>query len=203
MSRASPRSPIACSPCMSASASPRASPEEVMNDETVRRVYLGGALTTAARPESAFKRRGDAVPRGRESRRLLRHARRRWRMCRSTCIAASSSPSSASTAPARRRCSTPSPASCPIAGDIRREGQSLRGRSAAAIARGGIVQSPEGRELFTDMTVARKPRHGRPAAQGQRTGAERLELAVRSVPAPEGARRRRPPARCPAASSRC
>jgi branched-chain amino acid transport system ATP-binding protein len=41
----------------------------------------------------------------------------------------------------------------PYAGDIRREGQSLRGRSAAAIARGGIVQSPEGRELFSDMTV--------------------------------------------------
>ena len=29
--------------------------EEVMRDETVRRVYLGGALTTAARPESAFR----------------------------------------------------------------------------------------------------------------------------------------------------
>jgi branched-chain amino acid transport system ATP-binding protein len=41
----------------------------------------------------------------------------------------------------------------PFAGDIRREGQSLKGRSAAAIARGGVVQSPEGRDLFTDMTV--------------------------------------------------
>ena len=29
--------------------------EEVMRDETVRRVYLGGALETAARPESAFR----------------------------------------------------------------------------------------------------------------------------------------------------
>ena len=29
-------------------------PQAVMNDETVRRVYLGGALTAAARPESAF-----------------------------------------------------------------------------------------------------------------------------------------------------
>ena len=34
--------------------------EEVMRDETVRRVYLGGALQTAARPESSF--RDAAVP---------------------------------------------------------------------------------------------------------------------------------------------
>jgi branched-chain amino acid transport system ATP-binding protein len=39
------------------------------------------------------------------------------------------------------------------AGDIRREGTSLRGVSAAAIARGGIVQCPEGRELFTELSV--------------------------------------------------
>src|SRR6185437_10426304 len=39
------------------------------------------------------------------------------------------------------------------AGEIRREGQSLRGQSPAFIARNGIVQSPEGRELFTYMTV--------------------------------------------------
>jgi branched-chain amino acid transport system ATP-binding protein len=41
----------------------------------------------------------------------------------------------------------------PYAGDIRREGSSLRGLTAATIARNGIVQSPEGRELFVDMTV--------------------------------------------------
>ena len=41
----------------------------------------------------------------------------------------------------------------PHTGDIRRQGQSLRGRTAASIARSGIVQSPEGRELFTEMTV--------------------------------------------------
>jgi branched-chain amino acid transport system ATP-binding protein len=41
----------------------------------------------------------------------------------------------------------------PYAGDIRREGSSLRGQTAATIARNGIVQCPEGRELFTDMTV--------------------------------------------------
>jgi ABC-type branched-subunit amino acid transport system ATPase component len=41
----------------------------------------------------------------------------------------------------------------PYAGEIRRQGATLRAHSAAAIARGGIVQCPEGRELFTDMTV--------------------------------------------------
>jgi ABC-type branched-subunit amino acid transport system ATPase component len=34
-----------------------------------------------------------------------------------------------------------------------REGSSLRGQTAAKIARDGIVQCPESRELFTDMTV--------------------------------------------------
>ncbi len=41
----------------------------------------------------------------------------------------------------------------PYSGEIRRQGRSLRGKSAASIAREGIVQSPEGRELFTEMTV--------------------------------------------------
>ena len=42
----------------------------------------------------------------------------------------------------------------PYRGAIRREGRSLAGVSAAAIAAGGVVQAPEGRDLFTDMTVA-------------------------------------------------
>jgi branched-chain amino acid transport system ATP-binding protein len=41
----------------------------------------------------------------------------------------------------------------PYSGEIKREGVPLRGSSAATIARNGIVQSPEGRELFVDMTV--------------------------------------------------
>jgi len=41
----------------------------------------------------------------------------------------------------------------PYSGEIRREGAVLRGQSAATIARNGIVQSPESRELFVDMTV--------------------------------------------------
>jgi len=41
----------------------------------------------------------------------------------------------------------------PYSGDIRRQGTSLRGLTAATIARNGIVQCSEGRDLFTDMTV--------------------------------------------------
>ena len=41
----------------------------------------------------------------------------------------------------------------PFEGEIRWDGASLRGRSPAAIARGGVVQCPETRELFGDLTV--------------------------------------------------
>ena len=68
----------------------------------------------------------------------------------------------------------------PYRGDIRREGRSLAGVSAAAIARGGIVQAPEGRDLFTDMTVRGEPRHGGAAALGWRED-RAAGLAVRPV----------------------
>jgi ABC-type branched-subunit amino acid transport system ATPase component len=41
----------------------------------------------------------------------------------------------------------------PYSGDIRFANGSLKGKSGAAIARGGVVQCPETRELFGDMTV--------------------------------------------------
>jgi branched-chain amino acid transport system ATP-binding protein len=41
----------------------------------------------------------------------------------------------------------------PYAGEIRRDGAPLRGLTAARIARTGIVQCSEGRDLFIDMTV--------------------------------------------------
>ncbi len=40
-----------------------------------------------------------------------------------------------------------------FAGDIRFSGASLRGRTPAQIARGGVVQCPESRELFLELTV--------------------------------------------------
>ena len=100
-----------------------------MRNETVRRVYLGGSIETAARPESTFRDADDAVSRGRQS--------------------------SASTTARRRRCENVSihvhegefvsvvglngagkttlfnaiSGLVPYAGDIRREGETLRGSS--------------------------------------------------------------------------
>ena len=56
----------------------------------------------------------------------------------------------------------------PYRGEIRWQGASLGGRSAAAIARGGIVQCPETRELFGDLTVQENlDLGGQRLAQGQ------------------------------------
>ncbi len=90
----------------------------------------------------------------------------------------------------------------PHGGDIRREGVSLGGKSAAEIARGGIVQAPEGRELFTDMTVSRKSRHGRPAADRRANASSNCELCSNCFLASRSGAAR-PRARFPAASSRC
>ena len=128
-------------------------PAEVMNDETVRRVYLGGEIRTAARPETSF---GDAktpflevdevdvfYDRAQALEKVSIHVHRGEFVAvvglngagKTTLFNAISG-------------------LAPHGGDIRREGVSLGGKSAAEIARGGIVQAPEGRELFTDMTVA-------------------------------------------------
>ena len=125
--------------------------EEVMRDEKVRRVYLGGSIETAARPESVPRCR-DTVSRRRQAQRPLRQGasaagrvdpRPRGRI-RVSCRVYGAGKTTLFNAISGL---------VPYAGDIRREGTSLRAASAAAIARGGIVQCPEGRELFTDMTV--------------------------------------------------
>ncbi len=127
-------------------------PQEVMNDETVRRVYLGGELKTAARSESAFA--DAATPflavegvdvfyeRAQALEKVSLHVHRGEFVAvvglngagKTTLFNAVSG-------------------LVPFKGDIKREGKSLRGASGAAIARGGIVQAPEGRDLFTDMSV--------------------------------------------------
>ncbi|HXT07713.1 MAG TPA: ATP-binding cassette domain-containing protein [Roseiarcus sp.] len=129
------------------------SPEAVMNDETVRRVYLGGALTTASRPESAFK--DAATPflevedvdvfydRAQALEKVSLHVHHGEFVAvvglngagKTTLFNAISG-------------------LIPYRGAIRREGRSLTGVSAASIAAGGVVQAPEGRDLFTEMTVA-------------------------------------------------
>jgi ABC-type branched-subunit amino acid transport system ATPase component len=59
----------------------------------------------------------------------------------------------------------------PYSGTVTWEGKDLRGRSGAAIARAGIVQCPETRELFGDLSVR-----------------ENLDLAAQHLPNAEAAR---------------
>ena len=62
----------------------------------------------------------------------------------------------------------------PYAGEIAWGGAPLRGRSAAAVARGGIVQCPESRELFGDMSVRENlelgGQHSTPAERAKQFG---------------------------------
>jgi branched-chain amino acid transport system ATP-binding protein len=124
---------------------------DVMRNETVRRVYLGGALASSARPEASFTDRvpalqvedvgvlyGKAIALQQVSLHVhegefvsvvgLNGAGKTTLFNAISGLVAHS-------------------------GTIRRAGQPLLGRSAAAIARGGIVQCPESRELFGDMSV--------------------------------------------------
>ncbi len=125
---------------------------EVMQDETVRRVYLGGAITTASRPEGTFTDAdrplldvkglsvfyGKAQALGDVS--IHVHEREFVSIVglngagKTTLFNAISG-------------------LIPYSGQIDWGGESLAGRSGAAIARGGIVHCPETRELFGDMSV--------------------------------------------------
>ena len=158
-----------------------------MNDETVRRVYLGGEIKTAARPEASFN---DATApflevenldvfydRAQALEKVSLHVHRGEFVAvvglngagKTTLFNAISG-------------------LVPHAGSIRREGKSLAGGSAAEIARGGIVQAPEGRELFSDMTVAENLDMGGFATVVVRAR-EAIGVAVRPVPSPQGAAR--------------
>jgi len=124
----------------------------VMRNETVRRVYLGGSIETAARPESSF--RDAATPFLAVEDVSVFYGKARALENVSIHVHAGEFVSVVGLNGAGKTTLFNAISGLlPYSGDIRREGASLRGQSAAAIARGGIVQCPEGRELFTDMTV--------------------------------------------------
>jgi branched-chain amino acid transport system ATP-binding protein len=128
------------------------SAEEVMRDETVRRVYLGGELTTAARPESSFK--DSATPFLEVANLGVQYGKAQALEDVSIHVHAGEFVSVVGLNGAGKTTLFNAISGLlPYSGEIRREGKPLRGRSAAAIARGGIVQCPEGRELFGDMSV--------------------------------------------------
>jgi branched-chain amino acid transport system ATP-binding protein len=126
--------------------------EEVMQDETVRRVYLGGSIVQAGRPESSFadaespllQIEGLSVHYGKAQalEKVSIHVHEREFVSvvglngagKTTLFNAISG-------------------LVPYSGDIVWAGGSLKGKSGAAVARSGIVHCPETRELFGDMTV--------------------------------------------------
>jgi branched-chain amino acid transport system ATP-binding protein len=128
------------------------SADEVMRNETVRRVYLGGTIETAARPESSFR---DAATPFLEVDKVSVHYGKAQALEEVSIhvherefVAVVGLNGAGKTTLFNTISGL-----LPYAGEVRRQGATLRGHSAAAIARGGIVQCPEGRELFVDMTV--------------------------------------------------
>jgi len=125
----------------------------VMANETVRRVYLGGALETAPRPESGFRDiqapflEIETLSVLYDKAQALENVSLHVHEGEFVAVVGLNGAGKTTLFNAISGL-------VPFSGDIRRQGQSLRGRTAATIARGGVVQSPEGRELFGAMTVS-------------------------------------------------
>jgi branched-chain amino acid transport system ATP-binding protein len=128
------------------------SADEVMRNETVRRVYLGGSLETAARPESSF--RDAAAPFLAVDNVSVHYGKAQALESVSIHVHAGEFVSVVGLNGAGKTTLFNTISGLlPYSGEIRREGSALRGQSAAAIARGGIVQCSEGRDLFIYMSV--------------------------------------------------
>ncbi len=127
------------------------SAETVMQNETVRRVYLGGSIEVASRPTATARDRAPLLQvedvsvlygKAQALERVSLHVHEGEFVSvvglngagKTTLFNAVSG-------------------MLPYSGTVRFDGGSLRGQSAASIARAGVVQCPESRELFGDMSV--------------------------------------------------
>ncbi|HEX2942143.1 MAG TPA: ATP-binding cassette domain-containing protein [Rhodopila sp.] len=125
--------------------------EEVMRNETVRRVYLGGEIKTAARPEREGK---GHTP-------LLNVKNLGVLYGKATALDDVSIHVGEGefvsvvglNGAGKTTLFNAISGLLPYSGTIEWRGETLAGRTGAAIARGGIVQCPETRELFGDMSV--------------------------------------------------
>jgi ABC-type branched-subunit amino acid transport system ATPase component len=127
------------------------SAEDVMRDETVRRVYLGGKIETHARPEIEA-RAGEPLLDVRDLDVLYGKAQALQKVSMHVHEGEFVSVIGLNGAGKTTLFNAIS-GLVPYSGAIRWDKADLRGRTAAAIARGGIVQCPESRELFGDMSV--------------------------------------------------
>ncbi len=154
--------------------------QEVMRDETVRRVYLGGAMRSTERAESAFPDNQTPFLEIENLNVLYGKAQAledvSIHVHRGEFVAIVGLNGAGKTTLFNAISGL-----APYSGTIRREGRSLAGVSAASIARAGFVQSPEGRELFTDMTVSENLEMGGGRLE-ERERAERREFLLDLFP---------------------
>jgi ABC-type branched-subunit amino acid transport system ATPase component len=124
---------------------------EVMRNETVRRVYLGGKIETSARPGRAGKERTPLL----EVRNLsVLYGKATALEDVSIHVGAGEFVSVVGLNGAGKTTLFNAISGLvPFSGTIKWRGETLTGRTPGAIARGGIVQCPENRELFGDMSV--------------------------------------------------
>ncbi|MFC5324533.1 ATP-binding cassette domain-containing protein [Bradyrhizobium oligotrophicum] len=124
---------------------------EVMQDETVRRVYLGGALVSTARPEASFK---DVTPALQVDNVGVLYGKAQALQDVSLHVHEGEFVSVVGLNGAGKTTLFNAISGLvPYSGEVKWAGRNLGGGTAAQIARSGIVQCPETRELFGDMSV--------------------------------------------------
>ena len=125
--------------------------DEVMRNETVRRVYLGGAIETHARPETSF---GDKAPLLQVENVSVLYGKAQALENVSIHVHEGEFVSVVGLNGAGKTTLFNTISGfLPYSGEILRDGQKLRGIGPARIARSGLVQCPESRELFGEMSV--------------------------------------------------
>jgi branched-chain amino acid transport system ATP-binding protein len=124
---------------------------DVMRDETVRRVYLGGALTRVARPLASV---GDRAPILEVENVGVLYGKALALQDVSLHVREGEFVSLVGLNGAGKTTLFNAISGLvPYSGTVKWAGESLQGCSAATIARGGVVHCPETRELFGDMSV--------------------------------------------------
>ena len=160
--------------------------DEVMRDETVRRVYLGGKIETHPRQTTGCQwRRGRCWTCATST--CCTARRRRCDRSRSTCNAGEFVSVVGLNGAGKTTLFNAISGLVPFTGDIRVDGGSLRGRTPAWIARGGVVQCPETRELFGDLSVRENLDLGGQHLASDADRADAARLVVRAVSDPERA----------------
>ena len=125
--------------------------DEVLLNETVRRVYLGGAIETSARPETNF---ADKTPLLQVENLSVHYGKAQALDNVSVHVHRGEFVSIVGLNGAGKTTLFNAISGfVPYAGEIVRDGVKQRGLTPARIARSGLVQCPETRELFGEMSI--------------------------------------------------